>query len=381
MDKVPSIEELKDIIKGLRMSTFSFVDPNAIDEINHMIQTLPVPEELDRLTLPMAIKKIRKDVGNIMRIIELYGKRDKEYKIRYKSRTGLPPRYKVLEWRSAMKKSEFLKEMVKVSSVADDKGNADIAGKLILFAKKVQEGNVEEQEVDDTIIMLKAAGFDKEAQMIREAGWMSNMWQGVKNVGKSIAQDVGQTAQNVGQAAKEYGQKQVGRYQEGVEQGLITEVTKDLGNIAQTIQATQKKLDQISKVDPKLAEQMNQIANQLKYMYGIATNAYEVIDETESQVSNAPAATQEAPINFAEQNVEQGTATPQQSAATVKLNKDAPVKYNGADYLFKQYMMGGKARILNLQDKKIYTVPAKDVQPSQPVTASVRFNLRKLICS
>jgi hypothetical protein len=143
MDKIPSIEELKDIIKGLRMSTFSFVECGAIDEVNHMIQALPVPEELDRLTLPMAIKKIREDVGKIMRVIELYGKRDKEYKIRYKSRTGLPPRYKVLEWRSAMKKSEFVKEMIKVSSVADDKGNAEVATKLILFAKNVQEGKIE----------------------------------------------------------------------------------------------------------------------------------------------------------------------------------------------------------------------------------------------
>ena len=282
MDKIPSIEELKVIIHGLRMSTLVSVEVGAIDEVQHMIQALPLPEELDRLDNPMLIKKIRKDVGSIMRIVELYGKRDKEYKVRYKSRTGLPPRYKILEWRSAMKKAEFIKEMIKVSSVADDKGNADVATKLMLFAKNVQEGKVEEQDVDDAIITLKSAGFDKEARMIREAGWMSNMWEGAKSVGKGVAEDVGQAAQGVGQAAKDYGQKQVGRFNEGIHQGKIGEVQKDMENIIKLIQDAQNKVTAVG--DPSL----NALKDQLRYMYGIAAQEWQVIEEIETSGTSAP---------------------------------------------------------------------------------------------
>ena len=103
-----TLDELKTIIHGLRMSTLSFVEDNALDEIKAMIKALPLPEAIDKLvTIPMGIKGIQRDVGNIMRLIELYGKRDIEFKTRYKSRTGLPPRYKVLDWRSKMKANEI----------------------------------------------------------------------------------------------------------------------------------------------------------------------------------------------------------------------------------------------------------------------------------
>ena len=99
-----TIEEIKDIILGLRMSGLTFVEDGAIDEIRMMIKSLPSSENLEKgYNNKDSLKKLLNYIGEIMRFIELYGKRDMEYKARYKSRTGLPPRYKVLDWRAAMK--------------------------------------------------------------------------------------------------------------------------------------------------------------------------------------------------------------------------------------------------------------------------------------
>jgi len=262
-----SIEELKKIIHGLRMSQFNYVEDNIRDEVQHMIQSLPSPEELDKVDKPNIIKNVKIDIGKIMRIIELYGKRDGEFKARYKSRTGLPPRYKVLEWRGNMNmnKAEFVKEMVKISAMADNKGNGEVAGRLIRFAKNVQSEKVQQKEAEDIIKMLKEAGFDK------EAGWMNNVWQGVKNVGKGIAKDVGG-----------FLGKQVGRYQEGVSTGKIEEVKNDMANVVKLLESVNGKAQSLN--DPSL----DAVKKQIQYMYGIATNAYQVIDEEESKAKVVP---------------------------------------------------------------------------------------------
>ena len=51
-----TLDELKTIIHGLRMSTLSFVEENARTEINAMIKALPLPEKIDHLdTIPSSI--------------------------------------------------------------------------------------------------------------------------------------------------------------------------------------------------------------------------------------------------------------------------------------------------------------------------------------
>ena len=264
-----SIEELKKIIHGLRMSQFNYVEDNIRDEVQHMIQSLPSPEELDKVDKPNIIKNVKIDIGKIMRIIELYGKRDGEFKARYKSRTGLPPRYKVLEWRGNMNmnKAEFVKEMVKISAMADNKGNGEVAGRLIRFAKNVQSEKVQQKEAEDIIKMLKEAGFDK------EAGWMDQIyqkWQGVKNVGKGIAKDVGG-----------FLGKQVERYKGGVDAAKVTEVKNDMANIVKLLESVKGKAQSLT--DPSL----DAVKKQIQYMYGIATNALTVINADEEAKLNA----------------------------------------------------------------------------------------------
>jgi hypothetical protein len=189
-----TLDELKTIIHGLRMSTLSFVEDNAIDEIKAMIKALPLPEAIDKLvTIPMGIKGIQRDVGNIMRLIELYGKRDIEFKTRYKSRTGLPPRYKVLDWRSKMKaNAKIIRDMVKVSSDIDNSGHGEISGRINKFASNMIQDKFDEVEFEKIAMELKNSGLEKEAQF----------WSGVKGFMGGALGKVKDIATDVWQAGK-----------------------------------------------------------------------------------------------------------------------------------------------------------------------------------
>ena len=166
-----TLQDLRAIIHGLKMASLGFIEDGAVDEINAMIKTLPGPETINELD-SMEIKNIQNSVGSIMRLIEIYGKRDKEYKTRYKSRTGLPPRYKVLEWRKDMEQTarDITRNMVKTSAVADNNGYSEIAENLIKCAKKMESNELPLKEVLGSIVsVLRQEGFVKEASVIKEA--------------------------------------------------------------------------------------------------------------------------------------------------------------------------------------------------------------------
>lgn len=94
-----TIDDLKQIVMSLRMDPLTSVDPEAIDAISDMIKNLPSSANLDAYAeSPDGIKKLQRYIGQIMALIDTYSRRDKEYKVRYKSRTGIPPRYNVLDF-------------------------------------------------------------------------------------------------------------------------------------------------------------------------------------------------------------------------------------------------------------------------------------------
>ena len=168
-----TVGELKVIIHGLKMSMLTFVEEGACDEIKAMISALPESEAIDALSaVPMAINNLQKDIGNIMRLIELYGKRDVEYKTRYKSRTGLPPRYKVLEWRGAMKQSankKLIGYLIKTSSVVDNMGYGDISEQFLKFAKNAMNDSLSAMDlINVTADTFNKIGFTDDANKIRK---------------------------------------------------------------------------------------------------------------------------------------------------------------------------------------------------------------------
>ena len=151
-DNLNTIQELRTIIQGLKLSGLSFVDEEALTEIRAMIKTLPSAEELNTLiNNPRSIKHLQQHVGGIIHLIEMYSKKDSEYKVRYKSRTGLPPRYKGFEWREKMKaaKKNIVTELVKLSSAFDEMGRGDISGKLNRCAKHILNDEGFEKELFD----------------------------------------------------------------------------------------------------------------------------------------------------------------------------------------------------------------------------------------
>jgi hypothetical protein len=82
-----------------------------------------------------------------MRFIELYGKRDIEFKTRYKSRTGLPPRYKVLDWKKEASmnkiaiKNGLIKNLILLSEKID-LDNPTVSKKLIECSRQVQNNKI-----------------------------------------------------------------------------------------------------------------------------------------------------------------------------------------------------------------------------------------------
>lgn len=199
-----NLQDLRAIIHSLKMAGLGFVDSEALGAIESRIKTLPGAEEINRIAEnKIAIDALRKEIGQIMSLIEIYGNRDPEFKARYKSRTGLPPRYKVLEWRSAMnhKKRDFVREMVKASAAIDDKGNGKIAGDLIRYAKRIQNDELVKEDVDRVIGELRKAGFEQEAVLLKEAAFP--WWEQAKGFIGGLGKGVGGVLQKAWQGGKQ----------------------------------------------------------------------------------------------------------------------------------------------------------------------------------
>jgi hypothetical protein len=116
------LQDMMSIIHGLRMSGLSFVETDALDEINSRIKDLPSSEALAGVySDPREVKGLCAEVGRIMELIDHYGNRNEEFKARYNAKTNLPPRYKNLKWKAASKnmKIRTAQEVPEASSEMD----------------------------------------------------------------------------------------------------------------------------------------------------------------------------------------------------------------------------------------------------------------------
>ena len=207
------VRQLRAIIHGLKMSGLSFVDADALDAIKQRIKFLPSPEELNSISgNPESIKKVAKEIGEIIKLIEVYGKRGVEKKVREKSMKNLPPRYQVLEWRDNMEnKANVVKVMVRTSSVLDEKGNAELSKVFLKCANNIMDETITEKQLTDAIERLGKSGYTEEqlqvvAQLVNApvnpagvAGAAGDVgkaaWEGVKNIGKSVSDWFGKKVQ------------------------------------------------------------------------------------------------------------------------------------------------------------------------------------------
>jgi len=189
------LQELRNIIMGLRMPNYSEIDDEAIlDKVKFMIGELPSSEKLDSMAGNSAeLKYLRDKIGYIMSVIKGGGCKDEAFKARYEAKKDMPPRYKVLKWRGAMNKT-LTSGLIKMSSFADAHSNPLIAEKAIVLAKKSSAGDVSEEELRIFMADCKNAGFEREAQ-----NWMKNKWdefqagRQTKKQDKGIMQQLQQT--------------------------------------------------------------------------------------------------------------------------------------------------------------------------------------------
>lgn len=262
-----TLEELKTIIHGLRMSTLAFVEDNAIDEIKSMIKALPLPEDIDRMALyPNSVKNLQRDIGNIMRIIELYGKRDIEFKTRYKSRTGLPPRYKVLDWKekSAMShtaiKSSLVRNLIKLSAQMDEEGRGVLSQGFIDCSKKIQNG---ELPIKELYFLTKEVascsdGLRKEAQALTDINLdFSDITNGLQQVSgwfKSIQEGI--------QSKKEYLQKHPKT------QAFVGQLDNIWKQVSQLSQATDAQIAQVQQSTQAISTGMESLVPQSMMVNG-----------------------------------------------------------------------------------------------------------------
>ena len=246
-----SIQDLRAMIHGLRMANFAFVDQDAKDQIIMKIQSLPNPEMLGKIAdTPKDFEKVVKQVGEIMKMIEIYSKRDGEYRARFKSKKKLPPRYKVLEWKNKkMETSNTVKTLVKFSARMDEMGIEKLAEKSLVCAKKIQDMTLAQADVDD---------------FIKEAG--NPMWSGIKDMFEGAR----------------------GQY--------------NVGNLAQQLKNIVTKLDAIKinlkKREPRIKlehqkERLKKIEEQIKYMIEIGKANYTNLDQVEKETA-APQAVPQA---------------------------------------------------------------------------------------
>lgn len=152
------------------MSGFSFVEPEALDQINFLIKQLPGPEQLNKIGLdPRETSRVKQQVGEIMKMIDIYGVKNFEYKTRYKAIKNLPPRYKVVDWNKSKKATaSTVNGLIKASAVLKEKGKEKISERVMLLAEKIRSSDMSEDDVIKLANELRDGGFGIESFILKK---------------------------------------------------------------------------------------------------------------------------------------------------------------------------------------------------------------------
>ena len=319
-----SLQDLRAIIHGLKIAGFSSIEDGASDHITFRIRSLPSAETLVTLN-PKLFRDVIKEVGEIMRLIEIFSSKNPEFKARFKSKKKLPPRYKVLDWRKASMNNQIVKDLVKMSSIADEKGHEVIASKLLRCASKA---NAQEDITTD---------FNEVETMMKEAG----IWGGVKDLAKGIGQAVGDKAKQVGQAVG-------GAVQSGKEMFQIGKYKSTLQDINNKLKAVKTEVANAANgaVDVKRKQQLQEISGLIDNMYGIGSKLYTVINDDTSVTNN-----QTAPVK---QNTETTSVTPvtpsENNAPTEPSVQVSPAPVTSENPVLKELGISGLTPVENTKD-------------------------------
>jgi len=254
---------LRVIILGLKMSSLAFVEADALDEIRSRIKNLPSPETLNNLAeTPRSLKEVRRDIGEIMEMINAYSQRDGEFKARYKSRTGLPPRYKVLEWKDMMQQNanNLVRQLIKISASIDEV-DEDISKDLIECAKCIRVKQDVRPELELTIGRLSREGFSEAVKSIREAqSFMGKMKQMMGGQAAPGGERISNEQKFVSQMGKEFANV-IARFEQSLNTDNLLKDMERMQNWVAKVNAMQ---------DPVAKAQAQPLANYMKKLWADA---------------------------------------------------------------------------------------------------------------
>ena len=274
--------DLRVIVLALKMEEFNIDHERARNDIYERVKGLPSAENINVLASNgKAIKGLQNEIGYILEMVDKYDARDADYKFRYRARTGLDPRHKILEYKRITAQKEIkmrkeatnlVKELERVSSVADVKGLGIISGELVRCAKNIKDenyGQVSQLDLQKIATSLRDAGLTEDADRLeKEAGFwdsVSSGWGGVKNLGKEVGKGVADIATDQYQKAR--GAVQIGKLKTTFER-----INKDIAEaVAYANTAAQQA------VNPQKAEQIANMVAQLGNMQMMGQEVYKII--------------------------------------------------------------------------------------------------------
>ena len=172
-----SLQDLRAKIHALKLidlTKYSLMQEKERDELTWAIQDLVGPEKLLELSnSPEGLEDLKQRIGDIMQTLAYFQKRDLSAKVNYEARTGLTPRYKVLNWEKNMinQKSaqlDVVKSLVKLSAKLDG-DNIKLSKDILSLASNMHKNT----EIKEEFILkvqqdLEKSGMTKEAQGLRD---------------------------------------------------------------------------------------------------------------------------------------------------------------------------------------------------------------------
>ena len=295
-----SIQELRAIIQGLKLSGLSFVEEDALEDIRFMINDLPSAEYLDSVAGdPDTRKEIARAVGEIMQLIEQYSKRNNEYKARFESKRKMPTRYKPAETKTIKFKPEerrpemqqaakVVEGFVKLSSKFDNVGQGEISSDLIICAQKAMNNSLSKEDVNAIDTKMAKAGFYADDAIFQEAA-IGDWWAGVKGGVKGLGQGIKNQYHQFADPAKT--------------NAMFAKSTKWLENTQQNLQGLEQTLSEAQNYvyNQGMKDAIGQMLTQIQRISNEAAQVSSSLGEINTQLQQTTVSTEEQAAQGQEQ--------------------------------------------------------------------------------
>ena len=329
------LQDVRVMIHQLKMDGFAGIEPEAIDQIKFRIKGLPEPEELNSMTGDvLSLKRMAKEIGEIMHLLEIYGKKGPEFKTRYESLKGMPPRYKVLEWRAANMNTDFVRQVIKLSAKVDFEGHPKVAQTLNVLAKKALNFEDIQEDTDKAVKALSDIHMGKEAQGVKD--FFSKMvGRDPGNIATKNREAINRATYNALTYIKRL--MDADDFDTGKIRQLIGKIQDT--NVKAQLSTYVEQIDQTERNFFNMIEKMSHLAGTLLKQYDEGTGTFGASATPEAPVAPAP---------------EQPEAVPEAAAAAaVTLPQGAPKPTSGQEAANFAQFVATKGRVFTMASRNL----------------------------